>query len=64
MERGLVMVVHGVALALIAYLLMVYALQQSASTAEKRSVLIGALAVAYMVVFGHGAPTMLALKNV
>ena len=63
MERGLVMVVHGVALSLVAYVLMVYALKQSPSMAENRSVLIGALAVSYMVVFGHTAPTISALKN-
>lgn len=64
MERGLVMVVHGVALALLAYVLMVYALKQRPSVAENRSVLLGALTVAYMVVFGHMAPTMSALKRV
>ncbi len=64
MERGLVMVVHGVALALVAYVLMVYALKQSRAMAENRSVLLGALAVAYMCVFGHMAPTMSALKRV
>ena len=63
MERGLVMVVHGVSLALVAYVLMVYALKQSPSMAESRSVILGALAVAYMCVFGHGAPTMSALKR-
>ena len=63
MERGLVMVVHGVALALLAYVLMVYALKQTPSMAENRSVILGALAVVYMVVFGHGAPTMSALKR-
>lgn len=63
MERGLVMVVHGIAIALVAYILMVYALKQSPSMAENRSVLLGTLAVAYMVVFGHTAPTMTALKR-
>ena len=63
MERGLVMVVHGVALALVAYAVMVYGLKQSPGMAENRSVLLGALAVAYMVVFGHQAPTMMAFKH-
>jgi hypothetical protein len=63
MERGLVMVCHGLAIALVAYVLMVYVLKQSQSMAENRSVLLGALAVAYMVVFGHMAPSMSALKN-
>ena len=63
MERGLVMVVHGVALALVAYVLMVYARKQSPAMAENRAVLVGAVAVAYMVVFGHTAPSMSALKS-
>ena len=63
MERGLVMVVHGIVLALLAYALMVYVLKQGQSMAENRSVLLGAAAVAYMVVFGHSVPTMSSLKS-
>ena len=63
MERGLVMVVHGAVVALVAYAVMIYGLKQSPGMAENRSVLLGALAVVYMVVFGHQAPTMVALKN-
>ena len=64
MERGLVMVVHSVIIGLVAYGLMIYALKQGATMAENRSVLLGALALAYMVVFGHKAPTMSALNNI
>ena len=64
MERGLVMCVHGILLGLVAYALMVYGLNQSPTRAENRSVLIGSLTIAYMVVFGHKAPTMSSLKNV
>ena len=63
MERGLVMVVHGIAISLVAYAIMIYVLKQRPGMAENRSVLLGALAVAYMVVFGHQAPTMMALKH-
>jgi len=63
MERGLVMAVHGIILALVAYVVMVYGLKQSSGMAENRSVLLGALAVAYMIVFGHQLPTMIALKH-
>ena len=42
---------------------MVYGLKQSPGMAENRSVLLGSLAVAYMVVFGHQAPTMMAFKH-
>jgi hypothetical protein len=63
MERGLVMVVHGVVVALLAYVALVYGLKQSTGLAENRAVLLGCVAVAYMVVFGHQAPTMMALKH-
>jgi hypothetical protein len=63
MERGLIMVVHGVIIGLAAYAIMIYGLKQGPTMAENRSVLVGALAVAYMVVFGHQAPSMIALKN-
>ena len=64
MERGLVMCVHGLIIGLVAYAVMVYGLKQSPGKAENRSALLGSLAVAYMVVFGHMAPSMSSLKNV
>jgi len=63
MERGLVMVVHSVMIALVAYGLMIYGLNQNATKAENRSCLVGAIVLAYMIVFGHKAPTMNALKQ-
>ena len=63
MERGLVMVVHGVSIAIIAYVIMVYVLKLSQTMAENRSVLLGSLAVAYMVVFGHKAPSISSIKK-
>tara|TARA_Y100000389_G_scaffold201820_1_gene245448 strand:- start:1085 stop:1294 length:210 start_codon:yes stop_codon:yes gene_type:complete len=64
MERGLVMVVHGIIIGILAYVVMVHGLKQGAVMAENRSVLLGSLSVAYMVVFGHKAPSMSALKSV
>lgn len=63
MERPLVMFVHAFVIAVIAYVLMVQLLKQSKAMAESRSVLLGAVALAYMVVFGHKAPSMAALKR-
>lgn len=63
MERGLVMVVHSVVIALVAYVAMIYLLKQKPVKAENRSVLLGALALAYMVVFGHSAPTLKSLQS-
>ena len=63
MERGLVMVVHGVALALVAYVLMVYALKQSPSMAESRSVLLGALACSIHVCLRPRCPHHVGIKT-
>lgn len=59
MERGLMMVVHSLLLGFVSYLLMVYGLKQPGLVAEDRSVLLGALLLVYMVLFGHGLPTKL-----
>lgn len=56
MERGLMMVLHSLIIALLAYIIMVFGLKQNAMIAEDRSVLFGALILAYMVLFGHGLP--------
>jgi len=56
MERGIMMVVHSLMIALLAYGVMVFGLKQSTIVAEDRSVLLGALLLVYMVMFGHGLP--------
>ena len=48
------MVFHALVISLILYVIMKYLLKQSNSKAIDRSVLIGALLLAYMVLFGHG----------
>ena len=57
MERGLVMVLHSVIISVLLYIMMVFILKQNQMVAENRSVLVGALILAYMVLFGHGLPT-------
>ena len=57
MERGLVMVLHSLVISVLLYIMMVFILKQNRMVAENRSVLIGALVLAYMVLFGHGLPT-------
>lgn len=57
MERGLMMFVHSVIIAIIAYLVMLYVLKQPQLMAENRSILLGAIALVYMILFGHGLPT-------
>tara|TARA_B110001452_G_C15235409_1_gene427749 strand:+ start:65 stop:262 length:198 start_codon:yes stop_codon:yes gene_type:complete len=57
MERALMMVVHSVIIGLLLYVFMVFALKQNNNVAETRSVLIAAIVLIYMVVFGHGLPS-------
>lgn len=56
MERGLMMILHSVIIGVFLYLVMIYLLKQPQVIAENRSVLIGAVVLIYMVVFGHGLP--------
>jgi len=56
-EGPLVMVLHGSLFGVVAYLIMKFALGQSDSKALNRSVLLGLVVAAYMVVFGHNLPT-------
>jgi putative effector of murein hydrolase len=59
MERGLIMVLHSAIIGLVLYMLMVFVFNQSPKIAENRSVLIAAVVLIYMVLFGHGLPTRL-----
>jgi hypothetical protein len=56
MERGLMMLLHALMIGIILYLVMVFGLGQEPSMAEDRSVLLGALILVYMILFGHGLP--------
>ncbi len=57
MERGLTMLMHSVIIGIILYLIMIYVLGQKQVVAENRSILIAALVLIYMILFGHGLPT-------
>jgi hypothetical protein len=57
MERGLMMLVHGLMIGLVFYLIMIYGLQQAPMVAENRSIVLGAAIAIYMILFGHGLPT-------
>jgi putative effector of murein hydrolase len=56
MERGMIMVLHSVIIGLILYIFMVFLLKQKPEVAENRSILIAAVILIYMIVFGHGLP--------
>jgi hypothetical protein len=57
MELGRMMVLHSVLIGIGLYLVMIFALKQNPVVAENRSILIAAIVLIYMIVFGHGMPT-------
>jgi hypothetical protein len=56
MEKGLVMLSHSVLIEVLLYFCMIY-LGHGPLIAENRSILFASLALVYMILFGHGAPT-------
>ena len=56
MESGRMMVLHSLVIGVVLYLFMVFILKQPQIVAENRSILIAALVLAYMILFGHGIP--------
>ena len=56
MEHGFTMAIHAVMITAVAYVVMRFMLGQTVVQSEDRSVLLGAVALAYMVLFGHGMP--------
>jgi hypothetical protein len=59
MESGRMMFLHALIIGVILFLLMTYLLGQKPAVAENRSILIASFILAYMILFGHGAPTAL-----
>jgi hypothetical protein len=59
METGRTMFLHSVVIGIVAYIFMIYVLGQGQMVAENRSFLLGAVVLAYMILFGHGLPTSL-----
>ena len=57
MESGLTMLLHSAIIGVILYVIMVYVLKQRQVVAENRSIVLAAVVLIYMVVFGHGMPT-------
>ena len=51
------MILHSVIIGVLLYLIMIYILKQNQIVAENRSILLAALILIYMIVFGHGLPT-------
>jgi hypothetical protein len=51
------MFIHSAIISVIIYVIMKFLLKQPEIVSQNRSVLIGALILIYMVLFGHGMPT-------
>jgi len=57
MESGRMMLLHSVVIGVLLYLFMIFILGQKQNVAENRSILLAALILVYMILFGHGLPT-------
>lgn len=56
MESGKMMLLHSFVIGIVLYLFMTIGLKQRHVVAENRSILLAALSLIYMVLFGHGLP--------
>lgn len=57
MEGALNHLFHAVIITIILYIIMKFVLGQSQNMALNRSILIGAVSLIYMILFGHSLPT-------
>lgn len=56
MESGRMMLLHSIIIGIVLYVIMIFGLKQRQSVAENRSILLAALFLIYMIVFGHRLP--------
>ena len=56
MENGRIMLLHSVIIGILLYLFMMFILGQTQIVSENRSILLAALILVYMILFGHGLP--------
>ena len=56
MEGGFMMFIHSAIISVIIYVIMKFLLKQPEIVSQNRSVLIGALILIYMILFGHSLP--------
>jgi len=50
------MLLHSVIIGIVLYVIMLFGLKQRPIVAENRSILLAALILIYMILFGHGLP--------
>jgi len=53
------MILHALIIGIILYVFMLFGLGQKNEIAQSRSILIAAVILIYMILFGHGLPTKL-----
>ena len=63
MESGRMMLLHSFIIGIVLYVIMLYGLKQRPVVAENRSILLSAVILIYMIVFGHGLPSALINKD-
>jgi hypothetical protein len=56
MESGRMMLLHSIIIGLVLYVIMIYGLNQRHVVAENRSLILAALSLIYMILFGHKLP--------
>jgi hypothetical protein len=59
MEPGRMMLLHSVIIGILLYLYMIFILGQKQIVSENRSILLASLILVYMILFGHGLPTVI-----
>jgi ACR3 family arsenite efflux pump ArsB len=57
MENGRMMLLHSIIIGMLLYIFMIFVLGQKQIVAENRSILLAALILVYMILFGHQLPT-------
>jgi len=57
METGRMMLLHSLIIGIVLYFFMIFILGQKQIVAENRSILLAALILIYMILFGHSLPT-------
>ncbi len=55
-ERGLTMAWHAALIGIVAYIIMTVLAKQEASKSENNSLVIAAVALVYMILYGHSFP--------
>jgi ACR3 family arsenite efflux pump ArsB len=63
MENGRMMVLHSAIIGVLLYVFMVFMLGQRQIVAETRSILLAALVLVYMIVFGHKLPSSTSINK-